>query len=102
MVLLSCICLALAPRRAGAEGETPVIVVNFPTQVPYPTQVPIPTHCATPPVWASPGSGCGVAAVTVGHDNGEGGLLMALLVVNIFGFGVLGVFSFVGNFVRRS
>ncbi len=101
LFVVSCLCLALLPRRAAAsEHGTAVVVVNFPTPIPYPTQIAIPTVCATPTL-ASASPSCGVAAVTVGHTSGEGGLLLALLVVNVFGFGVLGVIGFVYSFVRR-
>ncbi len=100
LVVLTCVCLALLPRRAAAEGETPVIVVNFPTPIPYPTQQLVPMSCSTPTV-ATPDPVCGVSAVTVGHRNGEGGVLLALLIVNIFGFSFVGVVAFIYAFVRR-
>ncbi len=91
--------LVLDPAGAGAEGETPVIVTNFPTPIPYPT---MPITCATPQAWSPSASPiCGVPAIAVGHSNGEGGYEMASFFAIIAGFGFVGACVLVTAVVKR-
>lgn len=95
LLCVSCWVFGLvAPKQAGATAlETVVIEIPpYPTQVPY----PYPTVCVT----AVPEPSCGVAAITVGHTNGEQGLLVLLVLVALFGFAFLGVCVLVVGFVR--
>ena len=99
LALVLTLWLLAAVPGVGAEGETPVIVTNFPTQVPYPTAIPVPTWCATPLVEGQPI--CGLAAVNVAHANGEGGYQLVQAAALAFGLAFIGVCILVGQFVRR-
>jgi hypothetical protein len=85
----------VAPPAGAGALATPVEVTNWPT--PVPTAVPLPTACVTSTAVAPV---CGVAAVNVGTAHGGGGVLMALLIVNVLGFGFLAVVQFVRGVTR--
>lgn len=104
LLLCSCLLVLFAPRKAGATGldctfdgvaQTASCTETYPTQIPY----PYPTACVSPVASGDPV--CGVAAVAVGHSNGEGGALVLLLIVNAIGLGVLVVVQIVYGFIRR-
>lgn len=99
LLALALVAWVAVASPAGAEGETPVIVTNWPTPGPYPT---MPIRCATPPVW-SPESGpvCGIPAVAVAHVNGEGGYQMAIFFAIIGGFGFVGACVLAGLVVKK-
>jgi hypothetical protein len=88
--------LNVPPAGAGALA-TPVEVTNWPT--PMPTAVPVPTHCA--PITAGGTAICGVAVVPVSNGEGTQGLLLLLVAVNIFGFGLVAIMGLVYGWVRR-
>lgn len=83
--LLACLLLAIP---AGAEGETPVVVTNWPTPVVYPTTV-------------SQQGTVGLAVVPVGTAQGSQGWLMLIAAILLFGQSVIAVLLGLHLYVGR-